>query len=136
MNKDQKIYYFYKYLESVGLKKLVLVLAIFFLIILAIDKTILAIKYKTQILNINFCSILKNIKVFSPLKYILYINYVIYFKKDQIKILMLLNFASKINIICLAYTVKLSVKVLFINVKACKINDFISKIFYIVLAIF
>lgn len=97
----------FKYLFRI-LKKLVLVLAIFMLIIV-VDK--------------------KNNMI---LKRIPYIYYLIRFKKKEIRAL--INFNNKINIIFLKYTLKLCLKVYHINIEAQKTDSFTLKIFEIVLA--
>lgn len=51
------------------------------------------------------------------LKHVLYINYLICFKKDQAKNQALLDLSSKVNIIFLAYIVILNLKIRPINIK-------------------
>lgn len=66
------------------------------------------------------------------LKRMLYIYYQVQFKKNPVKIQILLNFASKINAIILIYIAKLSIKIKSTNIGVQKANIFIFKIFEIV----
>lgn len=69
-------------------------------------------------------------------KQILYINYLIYFKKDSIKMQGPLHFCNKVNTIILAYVLKLALKIYLTNIKAQKIDGISLKIFEIVVASF
>lgn len=74
---------------------------------------------------------------FTPLlKHILYIHYPVWFKKNQAKIMALLDSADEINAIVLAYAAKLSLKVWLINVGAQKIDGSILETFGMILASF
>lgn len=68
---------------------------------------------------------------------ILYIYFLLYFyKTNKNKLQALIYITSKINIMMLVYILKLSLKFYFINIEAYKIDGFILKIVYIVLASF
>lgn len=64
------------------------------------------------------------------------IHHLVRFKKDQAKIQPLLDFGSKINVITLAYTAKLGLKVRSTHVGAQKIDDSTFKTFGMVQASF
>lgn len=75
-------------------------------------------------ITISFKILTFDIEVFAPFKSILCIYYPIWFKKDnKAKIQALINFSNFINILALAYIVKLDLKVRFTNIGALKIND-------------
>lgn len=65
---------------------------------------------------------------------VLYIYYLIYFKKD--KIWAIINFDSKVNAIISAYTAKLDLMIQKININTQKFGIFTLQIFEIVLANF
>lgn len=96
---------------------------------------------KTSILTIETCKmtytppIAEDIVLFNTLllKYLLFIYYLILFKKNQAKIYTFLDFGRKINIIILASVSKLGFKVQPINFGAQKIYSSIFKTFKIVL---
>lgn len=70
------------------------------------------------------------------LEKILCIYYLLCFQKDNVEINALTNFGSKVNIMILAYILKLDFQVCFTNVIAPKIDNFTFKIFEMVLASF
>lgn len=78
---------------------------------------------------------IKNILPFL-LKSVLYIYHFVQFKKVQAKIKTFLNFSNEVNIMTLAYLLKLSFKAQSINVKAQKTNCFTFKMFKIIPTIF
>lgn len=67
---------------------------------------------------------------------LLYIYYLFRFQKNNKKIKALINFASKINVMMLAYTLQLDLKVCHNNIKISKIDNSTLNIFAIVLASF
>lgn len=69
-------------------------------------------------------------------KYILCIYHLVRFKKDQAKILPLLDFGNGVNAITPAYTASLGLKICPTNVNAQKIDGSIFAIFGMVLANF
>lgn len=69
----------------------------------------------TLIIN-DFALSLKIINVIQPFDYVLYIYYLMRFKKKQAKILVLFNFRNKVKIMHLVYMAKLSFKVSSTNV--------------------
>lgn len=77
-----------------------------------------------------------NKKADLSLKYLLYIYYPLYFKKDKGNIKALINSNNKVNIIVLTYMAKLGLKIWLTNVSNKKINSSTFKIFGIVLANF
>lgn len=68
------------------------------------------------------------------LERILYICYLIQFKKNEVQAL--LNSSNEINTITLAFALKLGLKIYHINIRTQKINSSIFKIFEMVLASF
>lgn len=70
------------------------------------------------------------------LERVLYIYYLVQFKKDQVKIQAFLNSSNKVNAIILESTAKLCLKVRFTNIEAQKIDGSIFKIFEMFLACF
>lgn len=63
--------------------------------------------------------------------------YLLHFCKDKKnKVQALINFGSRINTITLAYASKLGFKIRYVNVRVYKIDNFIFKIFKMVLASF
>lgn len=66
------------------------------------------------------------------LKYIPCFYYLVQFKKNLVKFQTLLNFSNKVNAIIPAYAVKLSLKILLMNIKDPKINSSTLKIFEMV----
>ena len=64
------------------------------------------------------------------------ICYLIWFKKSKVQIQALINSCSKVNAITLEYTLKLGLKICFINVKAQKIDSSILETFVMALASF
>lgn len=62
-----------------------------------------------------------------PLKNILYIYHLVFFKKNQAKVQTLLDSSNQVNNIILAYISKLKLKICFTNVKAQKIEVLLSK---------
>lgn len=109
------------------IKKLVLILVTFLLITIASIKVVFILNFET----LNF--ITKNIL---SLKYMLYIYYLLKFKKNQFKIKTLINSNNKVNTIIQLYITKLRFKIWPINIRTQKINSFIFKIFNIILASF
>lgn len=67
---------------------------------------------------------------------ILYIYYLFYFQKDNIKVKVLINSGSKVNRITSAYGLKLSLNTRHTNVGTQKIDSFTFKILAIILASF
>lgn len=65
---------------------------------------------------------------------VLYIYYLIQFKKNKVQ--SLIDSSSKDNLMTLAYTLKLGLKICFTDVKAQKIDDFIFEIFEMILRSF
>lgn len=82
----------------------------------------------------TFMPITNNNKKKVMLKKVLYINYQVKFQDKQIKTLF--NSGSKINIISLAITRKLSLKIHKTNVEAQKIDNFTLEIFEMVITYF
>lgn len=76
------------------------------------------------------------INIFLPLKYVLYIYYMVHFKKDQIKAQTLINSNNKVNTITKLYVIKLDLSIHTIDIKAQKIDNFSLKMFSIILASF
>lgn len=73
--------------------------------------------------------------ILPSLKFILYIHYLIQFKKNnKVKILTLIDSASEINAVTSAYATKLGLKIWFTHVKAQKIDSFLYKTYNMVLA--
>lgn len=70
------------------------------------------------------------------LKHMPYIYYLVWFKKNQTKILALIDSGNEVNTITRSYIVKLDFKIYATDVKAQKINSFTFKIFEIVLTSF
>lgn len=68
------------------------------------------------------------------IKRVLYIHYIILFKKNEIQILT--DLKSKIDIITLVYIIKLGFKVGLISIGVQKVDSFILEIFEIVPASF
>lgn len=68
------------------------------------------------------------------LEKVLYIQYIIYIKKNKIQTLF--DSGNKVNRITLIFAIKLNIKIQHINVEAQKIDGFIFEIFRIVLANF
>lgn len=66
----------------------------------------------------------------------LYVHYLVHFKKNQAEIQALINSRSKVNVMTLAYISKLGLKVWSTNMRAQKINNSTLKIFGMVLANF
>lgn len=93
--------------------KLVFVLTTFLLITIANIKAILIVYAIDEFAAIYsfkaLASVINNLALL--FKRILYIYYPMHFKKNQAKIQVLLYFGNKINVITLAYIVKLSLKV-------------------------
>lgn len=85
----------YKYLV-LFIKKLVLILAIFILIINISKKAYLALLFK----------------------YIFIIYYLMQFKKNQAKIQVLIDFKNKVNIIAIIHIIKLELRIRFTKIKA------------------
>lgn len=83
-----------------------------------------------------FAEVLTFAIFFLPLKQILYIYYLVRFKKDQTKVQALLDSSNKVNVMSLAYAANLNLKIRLINVRAQKLNSFIFEIFKMVLANF
>lgn len=83
-----------------------------------------------------FVKISTPITVFLLLKHILCIYYLLEFKKDQAKILALINFGIEVNVITLAYTTNLGLKAWPINIGIQKIDGFTIQMFKMVLASF
>lgn len=65
-----------------------------------------------------------------------YIHYLLYFQKDIAEIKTLIDLGSKVNIILLAYSSKLGLKVCHTNIRAQKIDGSTFEMFKIVLASF
>lgn len=70
------------------------------------------------------------------LDHIPYIHYMVYFWKDQNKVLTLIYSGSEDNVMTPIYVSKLGLKVYLINVRAQKVDDSILKTFGMVLASF
>lgn len=68
------------------------------------------------------------------LNWVLYINYLIWFKKNKVQAL--INSDSKVNVIISIYTLKLGLQVCHTNIRTQKIDGFTFKIFKMVLASF
>lgn len=85
-------------------KKLVLILATFMLITFASMEVELAVvpSVKTLALATN---------VFLPLKCVLYIHYLVYFRKNKSNINALINFKGEVNIITPFYAIKLGFRI-------------------------
>lgn len=75
----------------------------------------------------NFTLVIRAKKNELVLKKILNIYYLFYFEKNINKISTLLNLNNKINIIMLAYVLKLDFTVYYINIKAQKLIILLSK---------
>lgn len=71
-----------------------------------------------------------------PLKYIPYIHYLVRFKKDQAKVQALLGSNNEFNMMTIAYTAKLSLKVYPTDIGVQKIDCSTLETFVIVLASF
>lgn len=63
------------------------------------------------------------------LKQVLYIQYLVQFKKNQSKVQALLDSGNKVNTMTLAYATSLDFKICSIGIKAKKSNSFIFKTF-------
>lgn len=70
------------------------------------------------------------------LKPVLCIYYTMHFKKNHVKIWILITFKSKVNVITPVYASKIDFKMQVTKIKAQKIDDSIIKIFAIALARF
>lgn len=68
-----------------------------------IDKSIVILSFKPLSFIVNNLAL--------PLKRIPYIHYLMWLKKDLVKIQVLLNSGNKVNTMTLAYTAKISLKV-------------------------
>lgn len=89
-------------------KKLILILAIFISITKIGKKTSFIVALSFQVLAFNNFTL--------PLKHILCIYYLIYFKKNQTKIKALLDSNNKINIMTPTYVAKLDFKIWTTNI--------------------
>lgn len=69
-------------------------------------------------------------------KYILCIYYLLYFRKDQVKIQALIDFGSKFNAMISVYVERLKLKAQSINIKAQIINSSNFQTFKIIFASF
>lgn len=65
-----------------------------------------------------------------------YIYYLILFKKNQAKTQVLRNYNMKINVTTLVYIAQLRFSIYFINIRAYKIDKFFLTIYNIILASF
>lgn len=63
------------------------------------------------------------------LEYILYIYYLMHFKKTWVEIQTLINFKSEINVRSLVYMLKIGFKIRFTDIEALKIDYSILKTF-------
>lgn len=72
----------------------------------------------------------------SPLKCIPYIHYLVWFKKDQVEVQVLINSDNKINAMTTAYAAKLGFRVRLTDIGAQKIDDSTLETFGMVLASF
>lgn len=105
-------------------KKLAIILAAFTLIT----------QTRTKAKIIASASVIDNFTL--PFKYIPFIYYQIYFKKNQAKIQALLDSSNEVNSIIAAFVAILSLKVWPTNIKIQKINNSILEIFEMILVSF